>query len=236
MIKYILFDLDGTLLPMDQDKFFSAYFNALAKHVAHLGYSAKEIGGAIWQSSREMMKNDGSRLNEEMFWDSFSRMLGDKVLECQADFDSFYIAEFDKVSAATDPNPIVPEIIKELKAKGYTLAIATNPMFPRVATRSRIAWAGLDVADFEFFTTYEDHRHCKPNLDYYRDVMTLLGANAEECIMVGNDTLEDMIAEKLGMKVFLITQCLINNNNIDIEKYPHGTFDDLVDYLNEING
>ena len=235
MIKYILFDLDGTLLPMDQDKFFSTYFHSLAQHVAHLGYSAKEIGGAIWQSSREMMKNDGSRLNEEIFWESFSAILGDKVLHSKADFDSFYVSEFDKVSAATEPSARVPAVIKELKAKGYTLAIATNPMFPRVATSRRIAWAGLDVADFEFFTTYEDHRHCKPNLDYYRDVMALLGATADECLMVGNDTLEDMIAEKLGMKVFLITKCLINTNNLDIDKYPHGNFDDLINYINKVS-
>ena len=34
MIKYVLFDLDGTLLPMDQDVFVRAYFGALAKKLA----------------------------------------------------------------------------------------------------------------------------------------------------------------------------------------------------------
>ncbi len=235
MIKYILFDLDGTLLPMDQDKFFSTYFHSLAKHVAHLGYSAKEIGGAIWQSSREMVKNDGSHTNEQIFWESFSKICGEEILSHKADFDSFYETSFDKISIVTRPDKRIYEIIKELKSNGYTLAIATNPMFPKIATKKRIKWAGLDETDFEFYTTYEDSTHCKPNTDYYLDVMERLGATADECIMVGNDVEEDMIARTLGLKVFLITECLINTNNLDIDKYPHGNFDDLINYINKVN-
>ena len=50
-------------------------------------------------------------------------------------------------------------------------------------------------------------------------------------MMVGNDVDEDMVAEKLGMKVFLLTDCLINKHEEDIEKYPHGDFDALLAYL-----
>lgn len=236
MIKYILFDLDGTLLPLDQEIFLKKYFKGLAEHVSHLGYTEQQISGAIWQGSKEMAKNDGSKTNEEVFWDTFIKICGEKVFSCKADFDSFYETKFDSLSSVATPDIHICEVIKELKSKGYTLAIATNPMFPKIATRKRIAWAGLDTNDFEFFTTYEDYRHCKPNLDYYQDVMDKLGANAEECIMVGNDMLEDMIAERLGMKVFLVTQCLINTKNEDINHYPHGTFDDLIDYINKTNG
>lgn len=38
MIKVALFDLDGTLLPMDQDAFTRGYFNLLAKKLAPHGY------------------------------------------------------------------------------------------------------------------------------------------------------------------------------------------------------
>ena len=236
MIKYILFDLDGTLLPMDQDRFFATYFHNLSTHVTISGYTPREIGKAVWESSREMVKNDGTKHNEEVFWEAFANICGKEVLDKKAEFDSFYIEKFDAVRIVTSPNKRINEIIKDLKSKGYTLAIATNPMFPRIATKKRIEWAGLDAADFEFYTTYEDSRHCKPNLDYYRDVMKMLGATAEECIMVGNDVAEDMIARKLGMKVFLITECLINTPGEDIQGYPNGTFDDLIEYLEKING
>ena len=52
--------------------------------------------------------------------------------------------------------------------------------------------------------------------------------------MVGNDVSEDMVAEKLGMKVFLITDCVINKENIDISQYPNGSFDDLLEYIEKL--
>ena len=49
--------------------------------------------------------------------------------------------------------------------------------------------------------------------------------------MVGNDVQEDMIAETVGMKVFLLTDCLINRNGADISVWPHGGFDDLLRWI-----
>ena len=51
--------------------------------------------------------------------------------------------------------------------------------------------------------------------------------------MVGNDVSEDMIAAQLGMQVFLLTDCMINKDNIDISQYPHGSFDALMAFLQE---
>ena len=114
------------------------------------------------------------------------------------------------------------------------MALATNPLFPNVATESRISWAGLQPEDFETYTTYETSRYCKPNLDYYREVLDRLQVSPEECLMVGNDVAEDMIAKQLGMKVFLLTDCLINKNNADIFIYPHGSFDELNAFIDDL--
>ena len=51
--------------------------------------------------------------------------------------------------------------------------------------------------------------------------------------MVGNDVGEDMIAESLGMKVFLIPHHVINKENKDLSAYPQGNFSDLVKYVKE---
>ena len=45
--------------------------------------------------------------------------------------------------------------------------------------------------------------------------------------------LTDMIAKKLGMQVFLLTDCMINKNNEDISQYPHGGFQTLRGFLEE---
>ena len=109
--------------------------------------------------------------------------------------------------------------------------LATNPLFPAVATESRIRWAGLQKEDFELVTTYENSKHCKPNPDYYRDIIEEIGVRPEECLMVGNDVNEDMIAESLGMKVFLLTDCLINKEEKDITVYPNGDFGKLIQFI-----
>ena len=115
----------------------------------------------------------------------------------------------------------------QIKERGLRVALATNPIFPAVATESRIHWAGLEPEDFELYTTYENARYCKPNLSYYRDIAEQLGLAPEECLMVGNDVTEDMAAQALGMQVFLLTDCLINAGQKDISVYPSGGFPEL---------
>ena len=121
-----------------------------------------------------------------------------------------------------------------LKAKRIRLILATNPLFPAVATESRIRWAGLSPEDFEFYTTYENSRLCKPNPKYYEWLLEKSGLSAEDCLMVGNDVGDDMVAENLGMKVFLLTDCLINKTDRAIDEFPHGGFDELKNYLEEL--
>ena len=49
--------------------------------------------------------------------------------------------------------------------------------------------------------------------------------------MVGNDVGEDMIAATLGMKVFLLTDCLINKAGADIHQFPNGSFPELMEFI-----
>lgn len=55
----ILFDLDGTLLPMDNDEFTRGYFKLLAAKMAPLGYEPKRLVDAVWTGTAAMVKNDG---------------------------------------------------------------------------------------------------------------------------------------------------------------------------------
>ena len=127
---------------------------------------------------------------------------------------------------------MVKPLIENCKTKGYRVILATNPIFPDVATQKRTKWAGLDVSEFEGYTTYENCNFCKPNLEYYKELMDRFELKPEECLMVGNDVDEDMVSEKLGLQVFLITDCMINKKNKDISVYNHGNFEDLAAFLN----
>ena len=183
---------------------------------------------------KAMTTNDGSCTNETAFWNAFTGILGEKVRDDMPIFDEFYRNEFQDVKNICGFLPDAVKTVRKLKEMGYRVALATTPMFPSIATESRIRWAGLELDDFEFFTTYENYHYCKPNLNYYREVVEKLGVAPEECLMVGNDVGEDMVTEELGMKVFLMPADLINKAGKDITVYPQGDFADLLAYIDTL--
>lgn len=233
-ITTVLFDLDGTLLPMDQEQFLKAYLGGLCKKLAPLGYDPKAVADGIWAGTGAMVKNDGSRLNEQAFWDVFCRLLGEKAREDLPVFEDFYRKEFQQVAQVCGKNPRVRELIDNLKARGLRLVLATNPLFPAIATHSRVRWAGLEPEDFSFITTYENSSFCKPNPAYYREILDRLGLDPAECVMVGNDVDEDGAVRALGLPVFLLTDCLIQKTDADVSGLELGDFDRLCQWLEKL--
>lgn len=234
MISTIFFDLDGTLLPMDQDVFLKAYMSGLAKKMAPHGYDPDLLIKSIWKGTEAMVMNDGSKRNDAVFWNTFSAIYGRDTRADEPIFEDFYRSEFQQVRDVCGYDDRSAKTIRKLKKMGFRMVLATNPLFPAIATHSRIKWAGMAPSDFEHITTYENSFHCKPNPDYYQEILDKLGLKAEECLMVGNDVGEDMIAEKLGMQVFLLTDCLINKTNADISRYASGSFPELMDYIRSL--
>ena len=233
-IKAVLFDLDGTLLPMDQDLFVKAYFKGLATKLAPHGYDPELLIKGVWAGTDAMIRNNGKKTNEEVFWDVFAGILGEKVRADELYFDEYYRTDFQKIKDVCGFVPQAAEVVRFLKKKGMRVALATNPLFPAIATESRIRWAGLTPEDFEIYTTYENNSYCKPNLDYYKAILECMELAPEDCLMVGNDVGEDMITRQLGMQVFLLTDCLINKANEDISIYPNGDFDALMEFVSAI--
>ena len=231
-ITTVLFDLDATLLPMDQEHFVKMYFGLLAKTLAKEDPEALIKG--IWTGTKAMMTNDGSKTNEDAFWDTYCALLGADRATHEPALQSFYENEFEMARSSCGCDPKAAQTIALVKSKGLKAVLATNPIFPQIATQTRARWAGLDLEDFELYTTYEDYSHCKPNPLYFQEVLDKLGLTPEECLMVGNDAEEDTAAAKLGIQVFLLTDCLINRKGVDIEAYPHGGFDDLMTYIEKL--
>ena len=227
----ILFDLDGTLLPMDNDVFVKTYFGLLAKTLAPHGYEAKALVDAVWAGTAAMVANDGRQTNETVFWEKFAGVFGERVYGDKPVFEAFYANEFQNARSVCGFNPQAAQTIRRAKELGLRLVLATNPLFPAIATRSRIRWAGLNPEDFELITTYENIGFCKPNPEYYREILRRIGVSPENCLMVGNDVTEDMAAMELGMGGFVLTDCLINREGKNLDDYPHGGFPELTEYL-----
>ena len=233
-IKAVLFDLDGTLLPLDQDAFTKAYLGGLVAAAIAAGYDKYAVSTGIMAGVSAMLDNKSGLTNEEVFWLTLKEKVGEDIAENRYLFDSFYESDFQKIKSLSWENSKSADLLAAARERGLYVALATNPVFPSVATESRIRWAGLDPDDFDLVTTYENSHYCKPTHDYYREVAHSLGVLPEECLMVGNDISDDMPAGEIGMYVFLLTDCLINRKNEDISKYPSGGFDDLINYLKKI--
>ncbi len=234
-ITTILFDLDGTLLPMDNDEFTKGYFKLLVKKLAPYGYEPQKLIDGIWSGTAAMVKNNGTKTNEQAFWEKFSEVFGEKALADKPRFDEFYEKEFQNAKEICGYNPKAAIAVHTIKEMEFQIALATNPIFPSTATESRIRWAGFEPNDFELYTTYENIGYCKPNPEYYKELARRLGVSPEQCLMVGNDVTEDMgAAQKAGMSVFLLTDCLINKERNDISAYPRGSFEQLMDFANKL--
>ncbi len=233
-VKAILFDLDGTLLPLKQDEFLKAYFTRLTEYMANRGFEPKKLYEAVYAGCVDMLENDGRKTNEQVFWDRLISVYGDNVTLQKPVFERFYKTEFASLKEFSAQNEKAVELISFLKDTGIRVILATNPVFPAAATEARIGWAGLEKEDFEIITVYENSRFCKPKAEYYGDILKKASLLPEECLMVGNDVDDDMPAQRTGMKVFLLTDCLINVNKKDISFYEKGNFVNLKEYIKKL--
>ena len=210
MIKYLFFDLDGTLLNMpSQDAFVNEYFKGLSSVLSTNGYDAKKAIDSLSKGLYFMIKNDGKVSNEEVFWNVFF-----KNYDCNKDvinlLSSYYENDFDEVKVTTSSYDGLNDCLQNAKEKGYKLILSTNPIFPRVATLKRISWAGLDYSLFDYITTYENSSYCKPNIKYYESIFEKFNIDPKEVIMFGNDTAEDMVISLSGAKTYLVDDCIID--------------------------
>ncbi len=230
----ILFDLDGTLLPLDQKQFMHNYFALFAKRCNELGYDAEHTLPALKKGLAAMLANDGSMTNKERFDRTFEHMTGIPVSEFNTRFASFYEKDFHQLKDTSKRSPLALGLVSMVRSKGYDVVLATTPLFPWQGTYARLSWADIDPSLFSLITTYEDFCYAKPNLGYYRQILENRGLEANRCLMIGNDVGEDMVAQQLGMQVYLVTDCLINEQQAGLESYRKGSLKDLYKYCEEL--
>jgi HAD superfamily hydrolase (TIGR01549 family) len=194
--EVFLFDLDGTLLNIEVDEFLKYYFGALSEKFSDLCDSKEEFIGLLTASTEKMIRNDGSRSNQEAFMDDFMEKLNveeeDEAQKIKGRFDNFYQTDFRELAKYFKLDKETPaEIIKYLKSKGKKLVLATNPLFPVEAVEARLEWVNIDPTDFALITNYENMSYAKPNPEYYQEILEKIEESPDNCLMIGNDLKED---------------------------------------------
>ncbi len=205
MLEAVLFDLDDTLLANDMDVFVPAYLELLAAH-AQSSIPSARFRAALLASTRAMFDSDDpNTTNSDEFWARFEHLLGAEARKLEAHLLSFYEQGFPMLAQHTSPVPGAQDLVAYCRARGWTLVVATNPIFPRTANVQRLRWAGLSEADFALITSYETSRATKPRSLYYRDILSGIGCPPNAALMVGNSVSADIQpAAALGMHTYLV--------------------------------
>jgi len=233
MINTILFDLDGTILQMDTDEFVNNYYNLLMDEFGDLE-NVKEFFKEFNNGYLAMRDNQSDKTNKVVFeeyviskFPELSEVLYQRLLD-------FYSTTFNKLGEGYTDSKISKQVIEVLVKKGYKLVLATNPVFPLVASKNRLSWIGLNVDDFEFVTTIENCKRCKPSIEYFNDVLKKVDRSAEQCLMIGNDEYEDLVASELGIKTYLVEDHVIRRENVNFKPDFKGSLEDLLEFCKEL--
>ena len=230
-MKAIFFDLDGTLLPLDEKLFVDIYFTELSKVFSEYNIESNKLVEAIWTATHEIIKNDGKRTNEEAFWEKFKSIINIDLSNVKEVLEKFYANEFfTKLKKCSAENNLAKVAVNLAKKNGRKVVLATNPVFP-IDALVRLKWTGLDIDDFDYVTHYSNSSFSKPNPKYYLDLCKKLDVEPKECLMIGNDERQDIFAaSSAGMNCYLVTDYLYTypECKVNCEK---GSFKDLIEKL-----
>ncbi len=205
MFRALLLDLDGTLLDVDMDTFIPHYVSRLIPRVA--SYVNPERFPEYLMKATALLESDQStQLNNFDRWMHyfFGMAEVEQQEELLATFERFYEEDFPTLRSLAGPVPGARELIEYGLEQGLDLVVATNPVFPEVAVRERMRWAGIDEYPFNLVTTMERMHFCKPHEGYYREILDYLGRVPAECLMVGDDVKRDLGARRYGNRTFWI--------------------------------
>lgn len=200
MIKAILLDLDNTLLHNPDMKFAWAFLERFEAHFAAAGIVDANIN--LRRAIKAMSYNQmGDVTNRELL----VSFLGKDTAFVEEVFNSFYEDVYPSLRDCIEVVGGASDLILNLSEMGFKVIIATNPLYPEVAVKQRMEWAGLPLEDglFSLVTSADSMHFAKPDAAYYAEILGHVGVEPDEAIMVGDSRRNDIIpASSLGIHTF----------------------------------
>ncbi len=232
MIRAILFDLDGTLLGNDMDRFMPAYFERLQAFMAPYDPPDRFLPALLTAVREAIRWPDPRRTVWERFLEAFERETKRPEGFWIPLFNRFYAEVFPSLRALVEPRSEARLLVERARMRGLRIAVATNPVFPEVAIRQRLEWAGLGDVPFDWVTTMENMHFTKPWPEYYLEVADHLQVPPEACGMIGNDRQQDIEpAQQVGMRTFWVCEVEDGKSHMD-----RGDLRQALQWLEDLNG
>ncbi|HUI88926.1 MAG TPA: DinB family protein [Anaerolineales bacterium] len=207
MTLTLLLDLDDTLLETNMGAFIPAYFQALSNHLQEYVPAEKMLPALMKGTELMLASEDPTRTLQEVFESYFYPQLGVPKEKVTHRIEQFYDEVYPSLGSVTKKREGAVELLDWALARGYRVAVATDPLFPRKAIHHRIRWAGLDPERFELVSSFETFHFTKSHPAYFAEVLGRLGWPSEPVLMVGNDVDRDLKpAQSLGLKTYHVNQ------------------------------
>lgn len=227
----VLFDLDGTLNALEHEQFMPAYLDAVERRVADL-LSPGEAAHAILSALEAALADPRQqRTVAEKFRRALLPHNPPLRRALLTRLEAFHEQHFHQLRALAPGHPQARAVVDAVRSMGWRVVVATNPIFPEVAIRQRLAWAGLGDVPFDLITTMETMHACKPHLAYYEEICRRLGVEPAACVMVGNDREQDMVAAQLGMGTYWVVEHAIDRGASQLEPDGAGSLAELPRWL-----
>jgi FMN phosphatase YigB (HAD superfamily) len=204
MIKAVLIDLDNTLVLFDESVFFEDYLVRL--HVAFSDVMNRQFFRIrLLDSTRALVENDGRQTNAVHFMDRFAAGFEDRREDFLKRFAEYYSGPFLELKSHFHPVAKSRDVLRFIVESGLKCVIASNPLWPMAVQKQRLIWAGLGDLPFDHITHVDNTSFCKPRLGYFQEIGNAIEVPPEQCLMVGNDPINDMAAGRIGMKTYFTT-------------------------------
>jgi HAD superfamily hydrolase (TIGR01509 family) len=167
MTKLIIFDLDGVLVEAKQI------------HYDTLNQALKEVGEQYVISEAEHLSTyDGLKTTQKL-----EMLTKAKGLHPEFYDDIWYRKQYLTIEAISQLQPDIRliEVFKELRNKGYKLAVASNSI--RRSVLVMLAKIGI-IEYMDLIISNEDVKNSKPHPEMYWKAMSMMGCLPEETLIV----------------------------------------------------
>jgi len=204
-IQAVLFDLDGTLVDVDMNRFVQSYLRRLTEHMSDQVNPLRATQTLHHAVAAMFANTDASRTLESILFEVLQEELAvssEWYVECLARFCQ---DDLESLRPLVTGHPLSSQLIESSLNRGWKVVLATNPIFPRVVVDARVSWGGMDGDAFYHVAAYETAHFCKPRPLFFKEILGRLQIPAEACLMVGNDTVHDLAASQVGMQTCLLT-------------------------------
>jgi len=233
-IDTLLFDLDGTLLDLQLKVKLIFFFQAMTRFKVHFNPIA--FSYAFRKSFRHMRANRTECSNYDVFVGKMARFGRTTPQIIHMLLSDLAEKDFRTLSSFFTPVPGAREAVNLAHSLGYRLMLVTNPLMPRQTVLYRMEWAGIRPEDFVFITCSQNMNRCKPSTEFYSRLLLLHDLKPAQCLMIGNNPLDDLPAHDAGIRTFLVetqqSRKQIQKSIADRRLDARGTYQDLINWMN----